>query len=432
MHAKRRVGNELPSRRNCLCESGFNAIAGNPWCLSRWNRSHNAAIRAQYVIQLYAPRRYRLAINPHQHSEKYIMNRKIKILGVLHLILGGGGMAACMAAYLNWIKIASDAHSLRTAHTLGQMMFMLSMFILLPSLVCGIGLLFEKSWGRVVAIGWSMLLLLVIPIGTLLGGYGLWVLLKQPSSSAYPAGSETSSRPYHPHDFEPRPTSALTAMQPPLKGRARLLPMMLIVGASMIVLLRVGFWIAGQQPPSVIVEPVQIAAVLLFAIVVALIVVAVRSGLTRSTATAIGATAMGRGLTRSSHVPLNERLQHEAAVAPELPLGSDAICIHVQPIERLMRGVGIRITQPSGRDAQAYCQVDRAELALVFGTGIAELYRERHDIDRSYLDPKTALFWCAACNSRLWVVHADAATDQTPWFPENALAARTNADVRHL
>lgn len=74
------------------------------------------------------------------------MDRKVKILGTMHLILGGGGMAACLAAYLCWIKLASDAHSLRTAHTLGQMMFMLSMFILLPSLVCGVGLLFEKSW----------------------------------------------------------------------------------------------------------------------------------------------------------------------------------------------------------------------------------------------------------------------------------------------
>jgi hypothetical protein len=343
------------------------------------------------------------------------MNRKVKILGALHLILGGGGMVACMAAYLTWIKLASDAHSLKTAHTLGQMMFMLSVFILLPSLVCGIGLLLEKSWGCVVAMGWSMLLLLVIPIGTLLGGYGLWLLLKLPATSTYPAGSVASSRPHHPHDFEPRPTSAFTAPRPPLQGRARLLLVMLTVGASMVVLLRAGFWIAGQRPPSVIVAPFQIAAVLLFAIVVALIALAGR-----------------RGLTRSRHVPLNERLQHEAAVAPELPLGSDAICIHVQPIERLMRGVGIRITQPLGLDAQAHCQVDRAELALVFGTGIAEVYRERHDIDRSYLDPKTALFWCAACNSRLWVVHADAATDQTPRFPENALAARTNADVRHL
>lgn len=154
----------------------------------------------------------------------------------MHLILGGGGMAACLAAYLCWIKLASDAHSLRTAHTLGQMMFMLSMFILLPSLVCSVGLLFEKSWGRVVAIGWSMLLLLVIPIGTLLGFYGLWVLLKQTPSSAYPKGSEHSSRPHHAHDFEPRKTFSLVD------------------------------WIAGQRPPAELDNPFRIAVILLFGI----------------------------------------------------------------------------------------------------------------------------------------------------------------------
>lgn len=69
------------------------------------------------------------------------MNKSINILALIHIALGGGGMAACTAAYVTLVKLASDAHSLRTAHTLGQMMFALSMFILLPSLICGIGLL---------------------------------------------------------------------------------------------------------------------------------------------------------------------------------------------------------------------------------------------------------------------------------------------------
>jgi len=208
------------------------------------------------------------------------MNKKIKILSLMHITLGGGGMVACMAAYLTWVKLASDARSLSTAHTLGQMMFMLSMFILLSSLICGVGLLLDKSWGRVVAIGWSMLLLLVVPIGTLLGGYGLWALLKQAPAPAYPVGSETSHRAYHPRDFEPRQTSLLTDKHLPPSGRARLLWVMLAVGASMVVLLRAGFWIAGQQPPSAIVEPFQIASVVLFAMVVASVVSAVRSGFT--------------------------------------------------------------------------------------------------------------------------------------------------------
>lgn len=343
------------------------------------------------------------------------MNGKTKILGIIHLILGGGGMVVCMAAYVVWINEASDAHSLHTAHTLGKMMFMVSLVTLLPSLICGIGLLLNQPWGRVAMMCWSVLLLLLIPIGTLLGGYGLWVLLKRTPESGYAVGSERSSgpsRPYHPHDVEPRQTSLLVSRQHPFSGRAGQLLLMVIVGASMIILLRVGFWIAGQQAPAVIVDPLQIAVVLLFAIVVAMIVVAVRSG-----------------LSRPRHLPLNEQLQYEASVAPALPLSSEAICIHLQPIERLMRGVGIRITKALGRDTQAYCQVDRVALASVFGPTIAALYVERHDIDRSYLDPKTALFWCATCNSRLWAVHADAATEKTPWFPENALHARTSTDV---
>ena len=320
-----------------------------------------------------------------------MMNSNIKILGVIHLILGVGGMLACMAAYVCWINIASDAHSLKTAHTLGQMMFMLSMFILLPCLICGIGLVLNESWGRVVAVGWSMLLLLVIPIGTLLGGYGLWVLLKQSTPPAHPARLERSA------------TATLLEQRQLVSGRAGLLWVMFIVGASMIVLLRIGFWMSGQQPPSVIVEPYYIGAVLLFAIAVALIVVAVRNGLIR---------------------PGLSRINHPQFVAPELPLNRDALCVHLQPIERAMRGFGIHITQPQGRDPQAHCQIDGVELELVFGPTVAALYVERHDIDRSYLDPKTALLWCAACNSHLWVVHADAATETTPWFPNKLLHSR--------
>ena len=327
-------------------------------------------------------------------------NRKAKILGIIHLILGGGGIVVCMAAYLVWIRGASDAHSLHTAHTLGKMMFMVSLVTLLPSLICGIGLVSNQSWGRVLTMCWSVLLLLLIPIGTLLGGYGLWVLLERASPA------------YHPHDFEPRKTSPLIGAQHPFSGRAGLLLVMVIVGSSMIVLLRMGFWMAGQHPPAVIIEPFYIAAVLLFAIAVALIVVAVRNG-----------------LTRPRHLPLNERLHYEASVAPALPLNTDPICVHLQPIESAMRRFGIHLAQPKHRDPQADCQIDRVELELDYGPTVAALYVERHDIDRSYLDPKTALLWCAACNSRLWVVHADAATETTPWFPKKLLRSSVSADL---
>jgi hypothetical protein len=325
-----------------------------------------------------------------------MMNSNIKILGILHVILGGGGMLACMGVYACWINIASDAHSLRTAHTLGQMMFMLSMFILLPSLICGIGLLRTTSWGRVVAIGWSMLLLLVIPIGTLLGAYGLWVSLKQSPPPARPARAER------------RATASLLEQQRAFRGRNRLLLVMVIVGSSMIVLLRMGFWMAGEQPPAVIVGPFYIATVLLIAIVVPLIVVAVGNGLMRP------------GLSR------NNRSQF---VQPTQRLDRDVLCVHLQPIESAMRAFGINTSQSRGYGPQANCQIDRAALQREFGPTVAALYVERHDIDRSYLDPKTALLYCATCNSQLWVAHADAAIETTPWFPNTSLHSSANADL---
>jgi hypothetical protein len=239
------------------------------------------------------------------------MNIQVKILGTVHLILGGGGMLVCMAAYLCWLQIASDAHSLRTAHTLGQMMFMFSVFVLLPSLICGLGLLFNTSWGRVATIVWSLPLLLVIPIGTLLGSYGLWLLLARKKSRAQAlAQTVQAQQNLNPHAMPPR----------------------------------------------------------------------------------------------------------------------EWLCEHLLPVEQMLRNDGIEVTCKRWQDRTAVCQVDLPRLTQRFGPIIAALYAERHEIDRSYLDPKSALFWCAACGSQLRVVHRDSATESTPWFPKNTQQACANTD----
>jgi hypothetical protein len=54
----------------------------------------------------------------------------------------------------------------------------------LPGLLAGIGLLRRRNWGRILAIVVSFLNLLNIPIGTIIGGYSLWVLF-QDSAAGY-------------------------------------------------------------------------------------------------------------------------------------------------------------------------------------------------------------------------------------------------------
>ena len=54
----------------------------------------------------------------------------------------------------------------------------------LPGLLAGIGLLRRRNWGRILAIIVSFLNLLNFPIGTVIGGYSLWVLFQE-AAAAY-------------------------------------------------------------------------------------------------------------------------------------------------------------------------------------------------------------------------------------------------------
>lgn len=54
-----------------------------------------------------------------------------------------------------------------------------------PSLLAGFGLLRGKNWGRILAIVVSFFNLLWFPVGTALGIYGLWVLLRQEATEYF-------------------------------------------------------------------------------------------------------------------------------------------------------------------------------------------------------------------------------------------------------
>jgi hypothetical protein len=60
---------------------------------------------------------------------------------------------------------------------IGGLVFIVFLVLSLPSLVVGIGLLQFKPWGRILGIVLSALHLFNVPFGTVLGIYGLWVLL---------------------------------------------------------------------------------------------------------------------------------------------------------------------------------------------------------------------------------------------------------------
>jgi len=59
----------------------------------------------------------------------------------------------------------------------------------LPGIVTGIGLLRLRPWARILGIVLSALSLLMVPFGSLLGIYGLWVLLSKDTERLFNAQS---------------------------------------------------------------------------------------------------------------------------------------------------------------------------------------------------------------------------------------------------
>ena len=108
------------------------------------------------------------------------MRDHIKVLGWLYV--AGGVLMLLLGFFFGSLFGVAGLLSERgeDAAVLGGIGAALAVFIGVlgvPSLLCGWGLLTLRRWSRVLGIVLSFLQLANFPLGTLVGGYGLWVLL---------------------------------------------------------------------------------------------------------------------------------------------------------------------------------------------------------------------------------------------------------------
>lgn len=122
------------------------------------------------------------------------MAQHVKILGILHIVLGGLGVVGAMIALMVFggisALVAADhsADSLTAIPILGAIagiVFIIILVISLPGLIIGIGLLQFRPWARVGGIILSAFDLLAFPFHTILGIYGLWVLLNRETEQMF-------------------------------------------------------------------------------------------------------------------------------------------------------------------------------------------------------------------------------------------------------
>ncbi|MFQ5926219.1 MAG: hypothetical protein ACE5MH_02165 [Terriglobia bacterium] len=121
------------------------------------------------------------------------MQQHVRILGVLLLFWGilafgiyllavvAAGTVGVFLGKLLGISLSESAALPALVVTLATVLSLASML----AIVAGVGLLQYREWGRVVALVVCALALLRPPFGTLVGIYGLWVLLSAEGEQHY-------------------------------------------------------------------------------------------------------------------------------------------------------------------------------------------------------------------------------------------------------
>ncbi len=122
------------------------------------------------------------------------MTTHIKVLGWLSIVFGifyvmlafGSSMVLGMVAAAVASQGGEDAAV--GAGILGLTsgaVFIFFLCLAIPSMLAGWGLLSFKPWARILAIVLSVIGLINIPIGTMVGIYGLWVLFNKETETLF-------------------------------------------------------------------------------------------------------------------------------------------------------------------------------------------------------------------------------------------------------
>lgn len=89
-------------------------------------------------------------------------------VGLFFVITGGG-------------LISREPIAIFVTSAVGSVLAIFFMFMSVPGIIGGIGLLKRKSWSRIMMLIISVLGLLNIPFGTIIGVYTIWALMQDES-----------------------------------------------------------------------------------------------------------------------------------------------------------------------------------------------------------------------------------------------------------
>jgi hypothetical protein len=122
------------------------------------------------------------------------MDIHVKVLGVLHAVLGALGLLCALALILIFGGVAGivgasgdpdAAVAIPIIGLTGTALVSFVVLLSLPSVIIGIGLYQRRPWARIGGIVMSIIDLFGVPIGTIVGLYGLWVLFSKETERVF-------------------------------------------------------------------------------------------------------------------------------------------------------------------------------------------------------------------------------------------------------
>jgi len=123
------------------------------------------------------------------------LDTPIRTLGLVNIVCAAATTLAVVVALAFFQGALSIANTMSMNLQVAEVWMWLVLVLFLPTVIAGAGLLRVSPWSRTVGIIVSVLELVLFPLGTIVGLYGLYVLLSEnadfvysPRFREYPAG----------------------------------------------------------------------------------------------------------------------------------------------------------------------------------------------------------------------------------------------------
>lgn len=123
------------------------------------------------------------------------MEDHVNIVAALYIGFGALGILAAAIIFLAVVGggfLSGDMDAIAITTSVGSAIALVISLFSIPGIFGGVGLIKRRSWARILVIVLGVLNLPLIPIGTILGAYTIWVLMKEDTARLF--GSRTVPR----------------------------------------------------------------------------------------------------------------------------------------------------------------------------------------------------------------------------------------------